>query len=802
MMKFFKTEIQVIILNICIGAVVIVSGKLAYESLAQIVETIHNEARPDLTLLTIKDITSDLNQVENSIRLYSLTGNGSFLRSYRQLGDSIQKKLKTLSEYALPGSEEISHIDSISMLTKKKLVIWDQIRSLHRSKTDAHKSFTDLYSKIDTAYIQPDTIRFKPEPKKSFFKRLFGKRDTTTKRPIIIDKSKDKEVIKKEIAGIEEQITTQAKNLQTKETDLFKLNIKVTRLLNRNIAALELSGQEHFAQKTQEADALAAQTNERMKYFSIATVILLLTTVVLIIRNLQKNKKYQKALNQAKTEAESLAKAKEMFVATVSHEMRTPINAIYGLTGQMLKKAEHSEAVNDLKVVHRSAEHLIALVNDTLDFSKIESQKMKIEQVDFIPSEIVSEIFILHKDQAQNKGIELAVNSTVPDDLILIGDPIRLKQILINLITNALKFTNNGQVSLTVSGQKTSPSNFTIHAEVADTGVGISAEDLPLIFEEFVQLGTDLKQKQRGAGLGLSIVKKLIQLQDGRIDVQSTPGKGTTFIVEIPYKTGNSENIAPKQEPKLQIPQWFAKLSLLVVDDEEFNRYVIQNILRNWGVSFEEAVNGQEAVALSRQKKYDLILMDIRMPVMDGYEATEFILKSDPNQKIVALTASSKSAEIQKIQNAGMSAFLQKPFSEEDFIKIIVELLPATSEPEPKLDEETETSFNLNELELMASGDKAFFNEMLQIFIRSSEESMAKFQTHILAKEWQSIAEVAHKLAAPAKHMQAISLYDKLKTLENQIENLPEAEIGSLVKSIEGEISQINEQLRNRINES
>ena len=801
-MKIFSIEIQVIILTVCIGAVVIVSGKLAYESLSQIVETIHNEARPDLTLLTIKDITSDLNQVENSIRLYSLTGNGSFLRSYRQLGDSIQKKLEILSEYALPGSEEISHIDSVSMLTKKKLLIWDQIRSLHRSKADTHKSFTQLYSKIDSTIIKPDTIRFKPEPKKSFFKRLFGKRDTTTKRPFIIDKSKDKEVIKKEIAGIEEQITTQAKNLQTKETDLFKLNINVTKLLNRNIAALELSEQEHLVQKTEEADALAAQTNERMKYFSVAAVILLLTTVILIIRNLQKNQKYQKALKQAKNEAESLAKAKEMFVATVSHEMRTPINAIYGLTGQMLKKTEQPEAVNDLKVVHRSAEHLIALVNDTLDFSKIESQKMKIEQIDFIPAEIVSEIFILHKDQAQNKGIELVVKSELPEDLILNGDPIRLKQVLINLITNALKFTNQGQVSLTISGQKTSPTKFTLHAEVTDTGVGISQEDLPLIFEEFVQLGTDLKQKQRGAGLGLSIVKKLIQLQDGKIDVQSVLGKGTTFIIEIPYKAGESGNTVPKQEPKLQIPQWFGKLNLLVVDDEEFNRYVIQNILRNWGVSFDEAVNGQEAVALSRQKKYDLILMDIRMPIMDGYEATEFILKSDPNQKIVALTASSKSAEIQKIRNSGMSAFLQKPFNEEDLVKIILELLPVFSESEPQISGEIQNSFNLNELERMASGDKAFFNEMLQIFIRSSEEAITKLQTHLSLKDWKSIAEVAHKLAAPAKHMQAMALYDKLKTLENQIESLSETEIESLVHNIGNEVAQINEQLRDRINES
>ncbi len=402
-MKTLRIQIQVILLTICIAVAVVVSGYLAYQSLSKIVDTIHKEARPDLKLLLIKDIASDLNEVENTIRLYSLTGNSSFARSYRQLGDSIQEKLKTLSGYADPDSEEILHIDSISLLANRKLKVWDRIRALHRSKTDAHNSFTNLYSKIDTAIIQPDTIRFKPEEKKGFFKRVFGKKDTTTRRPVIIDKTKEKEIIKKEIAGIEEQITSQAKRLQSSETALFEQNIKLTQALNRHIVSLETSEQLRLESKTQEADAMAEKTYRGMAIFTIAAVLLLIIILILFFRNLQKNRTYQQVLKEAKAEAESLAKAKEMFVATVSHEMRTPVNAIYGLTGQMLQKTRPGEMANDLKVVHNSAEHLIALVNDTLDFSKIESQKLKLDQVDFLPAEILNEIHILHKDSAQKK---------------------------------------------------------------------------------------------------------------------------------------------------------------------------------------------------------------------------------------------------------------------------------------------------------------------------------------------------------------------------------------------------------------
>ena len=797
-MKKLKIEIQVTILTIGIAVAVIISGYLAYQSLSKIVDTIHKEARPDLKLLLIKDIASNLSEVENTIRLYSLTGDASFLRSYRQLGDSIQKKLKTLSESSDPGSEEIQHIDSIALLANRKLLIWDKIRALHRSKTDAHSSFSNLYSKIDTVIIQPDTIRFKPEEKKGFFKRLFSKRDTTTKRPVIIDKSKEKEIIKKEIAGIEEQISSQAKRLQGSETALFEQNIKLTQALNQHIASLENSEQKRLEAKTQEADLMAAQTYRGMAAFTIAAVILLIIILALFFRNLQKNKIYQQILKQAKAEAEGLAKAKEMFVATVSHEMRTPVNAIYGLTEQMLRKTNSKEMTADLNVVYKSAEHLIALVNDTLDFSKIESQKLQIEQIDFLPDEVITEIHTLHRDSAQKKGIKLIFSNNTDKNLVLLGDPIRLKQILINLITNAIKFTNQGQVMLTVSGEETSEQSYLLRFEISDTGIGISKEDQHLIFDEFVQLNTDLTQKQRGAGLGLSIVKKLIILQDGKIDVESTPGKGTQFSIQIPYQKGNPDNIKKRSDEQLLIPSWLGKFHFLIVDDEEFNLYLIKNILNAWGVSFTEAYNGQEAVELALKNSYDLILMDIRMPVMDGYEATKQILKYCSTTKIIALTATTKSTDVQNIELAGMHAFLQKPFAEPDLLATIQKLFPEkTEDSHPKFG--NDKTFDLDELERISGGDAAFFKEMVKIFIRSSENTLAKIHHDFQNSDWAGMAESAHKLAAPAKHLQANVLYQHLKQLENYTEDINPDELKKLVVFIEDEIKHINSILKQKL---
>lgn len=800
-MKKLKIEIQVIFLTICIAGAVVVSGYMAYQSLSKIVDTIHQEARPDLKLLLIKDISSDLNEVENTIRLYSLTGDTSFLHPYRQLGASVQEKLNALAGYAISGSAEISHIDSIALLTRQKLQIWDEIRTLHHSKTDSHNTFSKFYSRIDTAIIQPDTIRFKAPEKKGFFKRIFSKRDTTTKPPVIIDKTREKEIIKKEIAGIEKQITSQTKRLQTNEMVLLEQNIQITQTLNSHIVSLESSEQNRLETKTQEADSMAAQTYRGMTIFTISAVILLIIILILFFRNLRKNRTYQQVLKTAKAEAESLTKAKEMFVATVSHEMRTPVNAIFGLTEQMLQKAISEEMASDLKVVHKSAEHLIALVNDTLDFSKIESQKLKIEQVDFMPDEILSEIYTLHKDLAQKKDIELIFRNDTDINLVLQGDPIRLKQILINLITNAIKFTNQGQITVAVSGEENSEQNYLLHLDVSDTGIGISKEDLHLIFDEFVQLDTNLTQKQRGAGLGLAIVKKLIFLQNGKIEVESDKGKGTRFSIQIPYQKGNTDNIKKQTVDQLVIPVWFRKLHFLIVDDEEFNLYLIKKILKNWGVSYSEAYNGKEAVDFVGNNSYDLILMDIRMPVMDGYEASKLILQNFPLSKIIALTATAKSVDIQKIEMAGIHAFLQKPFAESDLLKTILKLLPEKVGDANQETSADNTAIDLNELERISGGDGAFFNEMLRIFIRSSDESITKFYQNFQNADWGAMAETAHKLAAPAKHMHATILYNHLKQLENTAEISNQEEINKLIGLIELEINNINSILKQKLRE-
>lgn len=798
-MKLFKIEIQITLLTIFIGAAVIGSGYLVYKSLSEIIDSIHKEARPDYKLLLIKDIASELSEVENSVRLFSLTGNENFIYKFHKLNKDVQEKLVNLEDYAIPGSEEIQRIDSIQYFTKQKLVLWSQIRNLHQKKLEVKPTtqLTELRTKIDSTIIQPDTITFEKPETKGFFKRLFGKKDTTTKAPIIIDKTEEKEQLKQELAEIEEQMSTANREYQSQEKRLLEQNIYVTNQINRLIGDLESSEQKRLQTKTAEADYMAAQIYRRLFIFTGASIILLFIVLILFYRNLQRNKAYQNMLKKARVDAENLAKAKERFVATVSHEMRTPVNAIFGLSEQMLQRVGDPSLKSDLNIVNKSADHLITLVNDTLDFSKMESQKMTFEKIDFIPTELFSEIITLHEVPARKKDIQLELINNIPAERVYKGDPVRLKQILINLFTNAIKFTDKGKVTLETAEEKSPVHGYRMVVDVIDSGVGIPKDNLDKIFDEFVQLEGENSQRHRGAGLGLAIVKKLVELQNGSITVKSIVGKGTRFTLEIPYEGGNPEKYKKPEPEGLQIPDWFQDLHLLLVDDEDFNLYLLKNILDKWKIRFSEAHNGLQAVEKCTNEHFNLILMDKRMPVMNGFEASKKILQHNPQASIVILTATNQTEEQEEFNKSGILGFLQKPFPERALFELILNLkdrITTSKVKEPATVQEN--IFRPQELLENLGGDEQFFKEMVDLFIKSAQNSQQAMQHKLQQQDWEGLSDAAHKLASPSKHMLANQLYSKLKELEKAADKNEDWKLlAEMVKNVNEQIKSYLQQI-------
>ncbi len=382
--------------------------------------------------------------------------------------------------------------------------------------------------------------------------------------------------------------------------------------------------------------------------------------------------KKQEELTKAKHIAEEASEAKAQFLSTMSHEIRTPLNSVIGMTNLLFSEDPKPEQIENLKALSFGAESLMALINDILDFSKIEAGGIRFESTTFNLPELLRNVIESFKVLSRNKNLEIKLDSqnTLPE--YIKGDPTRLGQILNNLIGNAIKFTEQGYVKLSVGSISKNKEIAKISFEIEDTGIGIPKEKQEIIFDSFSQASSETTRKYGGTGLGLAITKKLVDLQGGSIKIDSIPGKGTTFRVELEYTIDKKGDEKQKREQE-EITS-LENHHLLLVEDNKMNQLVAKKFLDKWKITFDIAQNGLEAVQKVKDNEYDLVLMDLHMPEMDGYEATKQIREMDDIKKdipIIALSASTGPDAEERIANYGMNDFVAKPFNPKDLFNAI-----------------------------------------------------------------------------------------------------------------------------------
>ena len=388
-------------------------------------------------------------------------------------------------------------------------------------------------------------------------------------------------------------------------------------------------------------------------------------------------KKQTKVLVETTKKAENATKAKSLFLANMSHDIRTPMNGIIGMSHLVLQTSLDEKQKNFVQKIDYSAKLLLGIINDILDFSKIEAGKLDIEKIDFDLSKIIESVIHLIQGKAEENNLKLNVVYDKDIAKYYHGDSLRISQILVNLLSNAVKFTSEGQIEIKVS--KTDDT--TLRFRVEDTGIGLKPEELKRLFQPFSQADGSTTRKYGGTGLGLTIAKQLVELMDGKIWVESEFGKGSSFIFEIKLEKvdENSTNMLQSGDDEdVSIEHYHEAWSdkrILLVEDNLTNQEIILFLLEDSGLNIDVANNGQEAVDKYNNYKYDLILMDLQMPIMDGYEATTIIRKEDKNVPIIALTANAMKEDMQRTKSLDMNEHISKPINVDKLHDVLVKYL-------------------------------------------------------------------------------------------------------------------------------
>ncbi|MFZ6013870.1 MAG: PAS domain S-box protein, partial [Bacteroidota bacterium] len=461
-------------------------------------------------------------------------------------------------------------------------------------------------------------------------------------------------------------------------------------------------------------------------------------------RDITLRKDFEIALQEAKDQAENATRAKSQFLSMMSHEIRTPMNAIIGLTTLLLQDEPRDDQIESLKLLKFSGENLLTIINDILDFNKIEAGKIELENIDFNLPDNLSNVVQMLEQRAVDKGIKLFFNYDKALPSFIKGDPVRISQIITNLVGNAVKFTEDGYVELAVSLLRREGRKVYIKFSVKDTGIGIEPDKVNLIFESFSQANSDTTRKFGGTGLGLSITKRLLKLMGSDIAVQSTVGSGSIFSFELLTEEGILAD-----EPVLiakDLTGDFKRkaVKVLLVEDNRVNQVVASNFLKKWGIEVDLANHGKEALQMIKNKSYQLVLMDLQMPEMDGYEASKQIraLDYDPyfkNVPIIALTASAMIDIKDKVLEIGMNDFISKPFQPEELQtkigKYILNRNTSGASAKKEID-----------LDLYTEGDPEFKRELAGLLIKNINELQQALEESIQSRDANTYRKASHKV--------------------------------------------------------
>ncbi|MCM4163876.1 MULTISPECIES: ATP-binding protein [unclassified Arenibacter] len=738
----------------------------------------------DAKLLKTGSLLTELYEAESLSKLALQKKTQKSFTVYAQKIDSIFITIDSLKLLTVNGNHK-KMLDSVQGLLKKKVFNSNELLRLKR-ESEANNSIDDAlkeFSKIEESLgkITPESLN------PNYFDLPPETQNTLKKWAEYLSENVPRDTSDIPVSQQVDSVLMASKSLlnEAKQSNTIALRSVAQKELQLNRADLEISQQLRSIISAFEQEVIAKSYNDNLKkqtalnrslrvagFASLLGIAIVGLFTFLITKDYWKVQLYRQQLEKEKKFSESLLKSREQLISTVSHDLRTPLNTITGYSELMENTGLSGKQVSYIKNVKSASKYVDSLVNDLLDFSKLEAGKINIEQTPFIFSDLIRETAENLKEIHLKKPLELIVKIDTLLDNPVLGDPFRIRQILTNLIGNAYKFTNEGFIKVEAKVVREANGNYQTLIQVTDSGIGIKKEKQEHIFKEFTQAEDHTDKKYGGYGLGLTISKKLTELLGGKISLRSQEDKGSTFSIEIPLKISKKPFNSDK---KIEIgPQ--VGLSLLIIDDDPAMLKLLKEVCHHLGL-FVHTYNNFHEILKTAALQYDMVLTDIQMPNITGFEVLGK-LQNDAyshyaGQPIVAMTGRKDLKREQYIE-AGFSDILQKPFTKEMFLEVLTNLFPRAIQEKPKSRTNTNIAsgsnlFHLGVISSFLGEDEEGIAEVLETFITDTKSNMEKLKVAVDNLDIKTVNVVSHRMLPMFRQLnnnETIPILEQMEVLE------------------------------------
>lgn len=823
-----RSKVIIVFLLACMA--IIGAWIISRNAFRQVLYSVDNISKPNEKLVLVSHLSRQIMQLDQLQRTQAFHTKSNALRTFEKESELVSLRLDTLKNMYAYDNNQVKRIDSIkTILGEREKLFKSYIRV--RDRLVDNDEFTEQLQSIgNLAQDQAESIEERvvttekrnqtttvtdegTKDNRSFLSKLFGKKAPeeikTTKTiqddiNILIDSIKVEKkdsllhIIDSTLKTLEERQKQQSSNFVNREIELtIAGNLLVNNMLTI-LQAVEQEGEAERVQENQQARGYISSSIDRLNLILIAFLFVTAIMVLTILSDIRKANKNRKALEKAKEEAEYHSAAKQRFLSNMSHELRTPLQSIIGYTEQA-RDAQYATP-QQIDVIHRSSEHLLQIVNEVLDYNRINSGKFNFELKPFNLSRIIDEVTESMEVQAEQKKLRFFSEKKFDKDVRYLGDPFRIKQILYNLVSNAIKFTDAGTVRLySRTYMDEGQQKFIIQVE--DTGKGIPQEDLGRIFNEFEQAGNSNSGVHFGSGLGLSIVKTLCEAMNGTIQVKSKVGQGTVFTATIPLEIAHASHEQLSDDDTLIAPHEFNG-TVWIVDDDRFILNLCGNILDKHHIPHQLFSSPSKLLAHPLDPALTHIVMDMRMPEMTGVELLSELKKKIgpeiPGRSISmsAFTAQALPEEQQSILDHGFDQILVKPIKEVDLLRLLGIQAAVNQHKAPIVQTDDHTlPFSMEKLNRFAMQDEQQIGHVLKLYVKNTTTDLVELKAALEQGDNEHAGFIFHRLAGRTGQLGNETLFIKLRKLEIDIQSGIPAdgeEINTCIAHVEKMLYQIS----------